>query len=260
MRDKFVIYTSFADKYKSMTNEQFGALIRGLIFYQSTGEIPEFDDMTVSVVFSVARYELDLINNKYDELCKKRKEIGSTGGAPKGNQNARKQPKTTKNNQNQSSSTKNKQNNHTDIDIDINTDIDIDTDLDSDSNGSLSFSKENDCQTQSVRQAIDAWNSLEEFGIVPVKTIHSESTRMKHLKARIKQEGIERVLAAIENIKTSDFLLGKVKDFIITFDWFVKPNNFAKVADGNYNKSISVVGSLKDRQNDFLRSVIEGEA
>jgi hypothetical protein len=63
------------------------------------------------------------------------------------------------------------------------------------------------------------------------------SKRYKCLRARLREYGKDAVLEAIENIKTSDFLQGKVKnDWIITFDWFVKPSNFPKVLEGNYNR------------------------
>ena len=40
---------------------------------------------------------------------------------------------------------------------------------------------------------------------------------------------------AIESIKESPFLQGQNKrGWIITFDWFIKPNNFIKVLEGNY--------------------------
>ena len=55
------------------------------------------------------------------------------------------------------------------------------------------------------------------------------------LSARIGQYGIDDVLGAIEKIKQSDFLQGRNnRNWTITFDWFVRPNNFPKVLDGNY--------------------------
>ena len=47
-------------------------------------------------------------------------------------------------------------------------------------------------------------------------------------------------MQAIDNIKNSDYLQGKVNDWKITFDWFVKPNNFPKVLEGNYNNKSSL--------------------
>lgn len=97
----------------------------------------------------------------------------------------------------------------------------------------LSVSKDTDRQTQSVRRVIEAWNSV---GINPVERITSTSTRYKLLVARIREHGIDAVLSAIEKVKMSKFLQGQSpRDFIITFDWFVRPNNFVKVLSGNYD-------------------------
>lgn len=95
-------------------------------------------------------------------------------------------------------------------------------------------SKESIRQTDAVRQAVQEWNLLEDVGISPVKKITSSSNRYKNMKARIAEYGIEEVIATIRSIRYSDFLLGKVKDFVITFDWLVKPNNFPKVNEGKY--------------------------
>lgn len=103
----------------------------------------------------------------------------------------------------------------------------------------ITISKDIVCQTEIVRldvkPIIEAWNSLSDYGIKPVSKINTSSKRYQSLCARIKEHGEESVLKAIENIKHSDFLQGKSKDWIITFDWFVKPNNFPKVLEGNYD-------------------------
>ena len=50
---------------------------------------------------------------------------------------------------------------------------------------------------------------------------------------------MESVLQAIDEISTSDFLKGQNnKGWTITFDWFIKPNNFIKVLEGNYKNSL----------------------
>ena len=45
-------------------------------------------------------------------------------------------------------------------------------------------------------------------------------------------------IKAIEKIKGSSFLQGKSNSrraWVVSFDWFVLPNNFPKVLDGNYD-------------------------
>lgn len=104
----------------------------------------------------------------------------------------------------------------------------------------IRLSKDNLCQTQNdVRRAVEEWNTLSEYGIKTVSKLSSDSRRYQNMNARIKQYGFDAVMKAIDNIRHSDFLQGKHngKNWQITFDWFVLPNNFPKVLDGNYNNS-----------------------
>lgn len=97
---------------------------------------------------------------------------------------------------------------------------------------SMSVSNETDCSTD-VQRILDSWNAIEE--IPKVQKLSPDSKRGKSLGARIKEYGVEKVLEAIAEIPESSFLMGKAKkQFKITFDWFVLPNNFPKVLEGNY--------------------------
>ena len=83
---------------------------------------------------------------------------------------------------------------------------------------------------------VDAWNSLTDVGVNPVRSINTGSKRADCLRARVREYGESAILEAIENVRTSDFLQGKNnRGWIITFDWFVLPTNFPKVLEGNYN-------------------------
>ncbi len=115
-------------------------------------------------------------------------------------------------------------------------DIDIDKDIDKEKDNKLIVSKDTICQTD-VRRVIEEWNKLQEVGINPIRDIKPSSKRCQLLKGRIREYGIDEVLNAINNVRKSDFLRGENnRGWMITFDWFVKPNNFMKVLEGNYNK------------------------
>ena len=102
--------------------------------------------------------------------------------------------------------------------------------------------------SKNVEIAVEMWNGLSDLGINPVSRITEGTVRYKNLCARLKQYSIDEFRKAIGNIRNSDFLVGKVNDFQITFDWFVKPSNFIKVLDGNYSKSNNKTSSgLSDR-------------
>lgn len=95
-----------------------------------------------------------------------------------------------------------------------------------------------------LQPIIEQWNSLNLSKIINVN-----GNRLKMLNSRIKEHGIDEVLKAIELIKTSSFLKGQnSRNWIITFDWFIKPSNFIKVLEGNYSdKQIS--NSFSARNN-----------
>lgn len=109
-------------------------------------------------------------------------------------------------------------------------------------------SDESNCRADAQR-VIDAWNGLPLES--KVQRMSKDSTRSKSLGARIREYGVEKVLEAVAMINNSDFLLGRKTEFQITFDWFVKPNNFSKVISGNYNNR-QHSGSSAPASNPFL--------
>lgn len=140
-----------------------------------------------------------------------------------------------------------------DIGLDKDLELDLDTELDKDKEkdiNDLIVSKDTIRQTD-VQRIIDEWNTLEEFGINPVKRMTSK--REQAVKARIRQNHMDDILEAIENIRHSSFLQGQNKEgWMITFDWFLKPGNFAKVFEGNYldksgNKPQSYMEKIQNR-------------
>ncbi len=117
-----------------------------------------------------------------------------------------------------------------------------------------------------VSQVLERWNALTEYGVKAVSRLAVGTERYKMLLARIDQYGLEDVLSAIDRIKQSDFLQGRTSKWSITFDWFVKPNNFPKVLEGNYdNSNVSAFGykesttakQIDDMEKFFLRELHE---
>lgn len=101
----------------------------------------------------------------------------------------------------------------------IEEDIEEDKDIDKDKNSFI--------------RVVDAWNSL---GLSQVTKIMPGTERANLLNKRIKDYGVDKVLEAIENVRKSTFLTGGGNNgWTATFDWFIKPNNFPKVLDGNYS-------------------------
>ncbi|WP_338627650.1 phage replisome organizer N-terminal domain-containing protein [Clostridium baratii] len=110
------------------------------------------------------------------------------------------------------------------VPLDIDKDIDKDIDIDN-------ISKDILCSTF-VQRLIEKWNSINLS--TRLTKITQGTNRHKMLKARVKQYGEDEILKAIDEISKSRFLMGKINDFEVTFDWFIKPNNFLKIYEGNY--------------------------
>ena len=89
------------------------------------------------------------------------------------------------------------------------------------------------CRTKDVRRIMQAWNAL---GLQQITKLTPDSRRGCMLRARVREYGTEAVLQAIEKIRRSAFLKGQnTKGWVITFEWFVRPNNFPMVLEGNYD-------------------------
>ena len=101
------------------------------------------------------------------------------------------------------------------------------------------------CRTKDVRRIQKAWNEL---GLKQIVKIPSASKRGVMLKARIREYGVEAVLDAIGKVKDSPFLKGQnARSWVITFDWLIKPNNFIKVLEGNYDDEVKDAGGQPER-------------
>jgi hypothetical protein len=81
---------------------------------------------------------------------------------------------------------------------------------------------------------LQKWNSLPDV-IPKISTLKKDTQRYKMLSQRLNEYGQDKVIEAINNIHNSPWLLGQNnRGWVVTFDWFVRPNNFVKVLEGNY--------------------------
>ena len=90
-------------------------------------------------------------------------------------------------------------------------------------------------KTDDFRMILDAWNELSSYGIEPVSEIGISSVQYQNLKSIVEKYGVDDVTRTIQRIKISDFLQGKVTDWKITFNWFLKDGNYQKVRFGKYD-------------------------
>lgn len=78
-----ILYGSYLKKFEKLSDEQFGRLIRLGLNYSLTDELPEIDDLFISLAFDVIKVEIDTNTQKYEETCEKRRLAGKKGGLAK---------------------------------------------------------------------------------------------------------------------------------------------------------------------------------
>lgn len=82
MKNSLVIYYDILEQLEDFSDEQFGHLLRAVIRYDMTGDLPNLKG-NLNIVFKMMKPVLDKNKDKYEELCEKRRIAGSKGGKQK---------------------------------------------------------------------------------------------------------------------------------------------------------------------------------
>lgn len=119
-------------------------------------------------------------------------------------------------------------------DTDIEIDKDIDIDIDKETEKEKDFKKE--IEDEVVEEIKETFNAATNF---PKIKVLSSVQRELVLKA-VKEFGFEQLQFCFQEAGQSEFLNGKNKQgWVANFDWLIKPENIAKVLNGNYSKVFS---------------------
>ena len=233
--------------FQSLPLAEAGRLILAIYAYEQRNEVPNFADnpMLQFAWGTHIKPKIDENIERYNAICEARRSAGSKGG--KSTQGKQKQP-------NQANASFDKQNNQK-----VANQADYDCDYDCDCDYEIKKEEVEEEKTpQKYQPILEAWNNL------PVTNIRIISgKRLQMLKSRIKQYSFDDVLKAIQTIHNSPFLLGDNKrKWQITFDWFILPNNFPKVLEGNYlpkeepapaeNKFDKVIADNQNKQGEDI--------
>lgn len=83
----FLIYLDYEEQFNLLTDEQLGQLIRAIIEYEKTKNIPELNG-EVKIAFSFIKAQLDRDREKWQEEKQKRSEAGKKGMAKRWNKSS----------------------------------------------------------------------------------------------------------------------------------------------------------------------------
>lgn len=86
--------------------------------------------------------------------------------------------------------------------------------------------------------------------IKQVKTVTPK--RRSVIEARARENGKEALKTVADKSATSDFLNGKNdRGWLATFDWLMRPNNFVKVLEGNFDNKTMAANNGGKNVNDL---------
>ena len=231
-RESFVFYRSFRDAFRALDKDVRLRMYEAIIDYGLDLVEPHFEGIE-KVLWTLIRPQLEANNKRFENGCK--------GGAPIGNQNARKQPRN-----NRETTKKQPKNNQKQPNVNENENVNENINTkEINSFGSTSQNAKIDSQEPKIDflRILDAWNTAlaERQSVIP-KIRGIKSTRRKHISARCREYGEEVFFKMIRKAVASDFLNGKnQRGWIATIDWCVLPTNFQKIIDGNYdNKKMQI--------------------
>lgn len=110
-----------------------------------------------------------------------------------------------------------------------------------------------DIRTYSKNTDISTYNTVTElFSKICIslpKIVALNEERKKAIRSRLKEYSLEQIEEMFRKAEKSDFLTGRIskgdRSFKASFDWLMKPSNFIKVLEGNYdNREVSGNGKI----------------
>ena len=110
---------------------------------------------------------------------------------------------------------------------------------------------------EKITEILNLWNEFAgKVGLPQVRDITPGSTRERHLRARLNEKGFD-FRKILEKVSQSEFLLGLKSDWKVSFDWLIKPSNYVKVLEGNYDSSHIPKDSVRASRVGENREIIE---
>lgn len=235
MQDKIILFTSYWQSIKDLSDERLGKLMRAVFTYQESGEALQLDGV-LEMAFRFIRQQLDTNERQYKEKCEKNREAIRKRWKKK-NTDEYERIQTNNEDTNVYECKKVIPNNNN------NNNVSKDTIREEDKS---SLSELSDARSTSVVD-FDALMKYfnEKMENQMISNIVSLSEKRKTaIKARAREYGKDALRSVIDKAAASDFMNGKNdRSWVANFDWIFKPTNFEKILNGNYdNRDIASRG------------------
>ena len=226
-----------------LSNEEAGELFKALLAYADEGTPISTENRLLSVVFAGLRSQLDASAENYAKRCEKNRAIAIERERNKREQaastNVEKEHERTRTCTNVTNIIKD---NIRKDNIDIKKAAKAAKEKTDGANAPHSALLDVNAFVAYFNEQLVAHGAI----IKQVKTVTAK--RRSVIEARARENGKEALKTVADKSASSDFLNGKNdRGWLATFDWLMRPNNFVKVLEGNFdNKTMAACNGGKN--------------
>ena len=227
-----LFYYEWEESFEELSDSEYRQMIQAIQKYAKTGELPKFEDRTMRSVFKLVRKAIDRNTERYDKKCQKNKENGRLGGAPKGNQNAKR--KTTETTQNNRTVEKTTETTLRERERERERVPERDPEPERGRGGVEPAEPDTTTTTQLQEAIVEIWNS-HDF-VQKIKRVDSPQKRWERTEMAIAVAGGKKeFLHQLQTLDEHAYLRNQPdQGYKVIYDWLTAPENFQSFLEGRY--------------------------
>ena len=228
-RDSMVMYRSFVEAVRDLPAEQFKDAMLAILDYGLDGTEKEDTTGVSKIVLTMAKPMIDKNNQRYHN--------GRKGGRPKTKQDTVEKTEKPMVSNSETYGYDNENDSKPNVNEYVNDNVNDNAYVNVNDNAYANTEK----VANATKERVPYQDVVEDFNNI-CKTLPRVTkltdARRKVIKARFKDHGLAGIQTVFEKAESSDFLSGRNGGWSASFDWLMKPSNFQKVIEGNYDNEV----------------------
>lgn len=248
-KKSMILYHDFLDRYRCLSDEETGQLVKAMLLFSRDGIETEFDDRTLQMAFDMEKSSIINNNEKYEKKVRLNSENGKKGGRPRKTSEDEYESErfSEKPKKSERFFEKPKKADNDNVSDNVNDNV-SGSGIDNDNVLSVTEPPQqpfayNSLLPESISGIINAWNQLEVTQ--NINLIKDRTKRFQDMLTCI-DGNLYQFLNTISSLDDQAYFQKRAKTGNkLSFDWFVDPNNYQKVIEGNYREAFKTPEELE---------------
>lgn len=241
-----LISVDIRQQVELLTDEEAGVLIKALLAYADEGTPFSTDNRVLAVVFAGVRAQLDTAAERYASKCEKNKATALERERRKREQEHEREQTCTNVDEREQTCT----NSTNKIKENISNKKSTLTGTQKSSGDGAIAPHSASVDPNAFVRYFNA--QLQAQGAIIKQVRNITAQRKSAIEARARENGKKALQMVADKAAVSDFLNGKNdRGWLATFDWIMKPNNFVKVLEGNFDNNATATKGGDKNVNDL---------